>query len=105
MYQGEGVSGSYQGKVEPVQYTQIANTVLRYFPTICRLPGSKKVGVCCKVEQSSVNVTTTTTPQPASFRCGQVVYNTINSQDADRIEIPGKECKNALIRIEIDESV
>ena len=50
----------------------------RYFPTICRLPNTKKIGVCCKIEQSE-NVTTTTTTTQASpprraLRCGEVSF-------------------------------
>ena len=49
----------------------------RYFPTICRLPNTKKIGVCCKAEQAE-NVTTTTTTTQASprraLRCGEISF-------------------------------
>ena len=64
----------------------------RYFPTICRLPNSRKAGICCKVDMStstttrSTATTRVTEPTTAShLRCGQISFTTTSESNKPKI--------------------
>ena len=64
----------------------------RYFPSLCRLPNSRKAGICCKIESSTPIPTTTTTterhtePTTESYlRCGQISFTTTSDATKPKI--------------------